>query len=258
MSDKLVDLNALKQMAQRSKTYTDDSIVKAKEDMVENIDDLIQGKQDVADNHLNTENKTIVGAINELKDELIATKGSTYDFNIDLIDSYESFGTGYGFTYYKIAEADAIPSDIEELPATLYTLKLYDSNAGGIIEVPAMLEIQKDHFGRTQYFISSEDYTYSTVYTLLFETWIPNAGIEFSPGVWVKHQVRQDDSSIVYPISVTIGEKTILEEVNSLLDSKLDKTAVEEILMYVYQYASVSRSELYSMIEEELDVSLEE
>ena len=59
---KIVDLDALKKAAQRSKTYTDESIIAIRNE----IDTNVQVKQDKTDNTLDTDNKTIVGAINEL------------------------------------------------------------------------------------------------------------------------------------------------------------------------------------------------
>lgn len=62
---KIVDLDALKKTAQRSKLYIDESIIAAKN----TIDADMQVKQDKIDNTLKTNNKTIAGAINELKDD---------------------------------------------------------------------------------------------------------------------------------------------------------------------------------------------
>ena len=59
---KIVDLDALKKTAQRSKTYTDESIIAIRNE----IDTDVQAKQNKTDNTLDTDNKTIVGAINEL------------------------------------------------------------------------------------------------------------------------------------------------------------------------------------------------
>lgn len=59
---KIVDLDALKKAAQRSKTYTDESIIAIRNEMDTNM----QAKQNATDNTLETDNKTIAGAINEL------------------------------------------------------------------------------------------------------------------------------------------------------------------------------------------------
>lgn len=59
---KIVDLDALKKAAQRSKTYTDESIIAIRNE----IDTNMQAKQNATDNTLETDNKTIAGAINEL------------------------------------------------------------------------------------------------------------------------------------------------------------------------------------------------
>lgn len=59
---KIVDLDALKKTAQRSKSYTDESIIAVRNA----IDTDVQAKQDKTDNTLDTDDKTIVGAINEL------------------------------------------------------------------------------------------------------------------------------------------------------------------------------------------------
>lgn len=59
---KIVDLDALKKTAQRSKTYTDESIIAIRNE----IDTNMQAKQNATDNTLETDNKTIAGAINEL------------------------------------------------------------------------------------------------------------------------------------------------------------------------------------------------
>lgn len=59
---KIVDLDALKKAAQRSKSYTDESIIAARSA----IDTDIQAKQNKTDDTLDTDDKTIVGAINEL------------------------------------------------------------------------------------------------------------------------------------------------------------------------------------------------
>ena len=59
---KIVDLDALKKAAQRSKTYTDESIIAIRNEMDTNM----QVKQNATDNTLETDNKTIAGAINEL------------------------------------------------------------------------------------------------------------------------------------------------------------------------------------------------
>ena len=59
---KIVDLDALKKAAQRSKSYTDESIIAVRNA----IDTDVQAKQNKTDNTLDTNDKTIVGAINEL------------------------------------------------------------------------------------------------------------------------------------------------------------------------------------------------
>lgn len=59
---KIVDLDALKKAAQRSKSYTDESIIAVRNA----IDTDVQAKQNKTDNTLDTDDKTIVGAINEL------------------------------------------------------------------------------------------------------------------------------------------------------------------------------------------------
>lgn len=59
---KIVDLDALKKAAQRSKIYTDESIIAIRNE----IDTNMQAKQNATDNTLETDNKTIAGAINEL------------------------------------------------------------------------------------------------------------------------------------------------------------------------------------------------
>ena len=59
---KIVDLDALKKTAQRSKSYTDESIIAVRNA----IDTDVQAKQNKTDNTLDTDDKTIVGAINEL------------------------------------------------------------------------------------------------------------------------------------------------------------------------------------------------
>ena len=59
---KIVDLDALKKAAQRSKSYTDESIIAVRNA----IDADVQAKQNKTDNTLDTDDKTIVGAINEL------------------------------------------------------------------------------------------------------------------------------------------------------------------------------------------------
>lgn len=59
---KIVDLDALKKAAQRSKTYTDESIIAIRNE----VDTNMQAKQNATDNTLETDNKTIAGAINEL------------------------------------------------------------------------------------------------------------------------------------------------------------------------------------------------
>lgn len=191
-----------------------------------------------------TKESTLVEAIHEDKEDIkdikeeITIAGTTYSFDIDNADSYESFGTGYGFTYYKIMELEDMPTDLNEMPESPYTLTMYDSSQGGIIETPAIFETHTDHFGYTQHYISTEDYKYYQIIILLYESWIPNAGVEFSPGVWVRHSV-EDDGTIVYPISVTMGEKTIKKE----LENKADL---------------VDEHELINMLEEELNISVEE
>lgn len=59
---KIVDLDALKKAAQRSKSYTDESIIAVRNA----IDTDVQAKQNKTDDTLDTDDKTIVGAINEL------------------------------------------------------------------------------------------------------------------------------------------------------------------------------------------------
>lgn len=59
---KIVDLDALKKVAQRSKTYTDEALLVVKNE----IDEDMQEKQNATDESLETEDKTIIGAINEL------------------------------------------------------------------------------------------------------------------------------------------------------------------------------------------------
>lgn len=59
---KIVDLDALKKTAQRSKTYTDESIIAIRNE----VDTNMLAKQNATDNTLETDNKTIAGAINEL------------------------------------------------------------------------------------------------------------------------------------------------------------------------------------------------
>ncbi len=59
---KIVDLDALKKVAQRSKTYTDETILVVKNE----IDTDIQAKQNATDESLETQEKTVIGAINEL------------------------------------------------------------------------------------------------------------------------------------------------------------------------------------------------
>lgn len=215
-SDKVIDFESFTKLAQRVKHY---------------VDKYMQNKQNISDETLETESKNVIGAINELKEEVTVT-GTTYSFDIDNADSYESFGTGYGYTYYKIMELEDMPTDLNEMPESPYTLTMYDSSQGGIIEVPAIFEIHTDHFGYTQYYISTEDYKYYQLIILLYESWIPNAGVEFSPGVWARHSV-EDDGTIVYPISITMGEKTIKKELENkadLIDENELTTMLEEIL----------------------------
>jgi hypothetical protein len=96
---KIVDLDALKKAAQRSKSYTDESIIAVRN----TIDTDIQAKQDQVDDALNTIDKTVVGAINELKtnkvdktDDALDTENKTIvgainelNYKTDLIDEHE-------------------------------------------------------------------------------------------------------------------------------------------------------------------------
>lgn len=59
---KIVDLDALKKTAQRSKTYTDESIIAIRNE----IGTEVQAKQNATDESLETQEKTVIGAINEL------------------------------------------------------------------------------------------------------------------------------------------------------------------------------------------------
>lgn len=72
---KIVDLDALKKAAQKSKTYTDESIIAVRN----TIDTDIQAKQDQVDDALNTIDKTVVGAINELKTNKVDKTDDTLD-----------------------------------------------------------------------------------------------------------------------------------------------------------------------------------
>lgn len=72
---KIVDLDALKKTAQKSKTYTDESIIAVRN----TIDTDIQAKQDQVDDALNTIDKTVVGAINELKTNKVDKTDDTLD-----------------------------------------------------------------------------------------------------------------------------------------------------------------------------------
>lgn len=193
-------------------------------------------KQDKEDESLSTEDKTIVGAINELKDELTINDETVLEFNPDLLDSYlEYYETAYGLIYCKIANVDAIPENISEYVGSGHTLKLYDSAEGGAMDLPANIEYRTND---NVYFVNDDTFKYYQTFIIAPTGWYPS-GVSHSPGIWIKYQTGSYHDNIEYPISIAINNpKSVKDELVNVIDTinKLKSEHIYKAPDTIYEY----------------------